>query len=285
MNVVISCPYGIIYSAPGRIKIKAAVTDADSIVKKVQFFSGTTLLHTEVISPYGYFWIDVPVGNYTLTAKATDSSGKITTSNTIQVSVVDYNVPPVVSIVTPVNNATFNISDTIRLIATARDPNDRISKVEFYNDTTLLRTEFYYPYTYTWRNVPVGTYALTAVATDDKGNSDTSDPITILVVVPNEIVVSNKSSSVKLNSSNDLISLKISPNPAHNALQIYTNGLQQNIRSTISVISASGVVFKTIQVNTLSKIVQLDVSSLNAGVYFIKVINGDKVLYKQFVKL
>jgi len=42
---------------------------------------------------------------------------------------------------------------------------------------------------------------------------------------------------------------------------------------------------KIIQSNILSKNVQLDVSSLSAGMYLIKVINGDKVLYKQFVKL
>jgi hypothetical protein len=33
------------------------------------------------------------------------------------------------------------------------------------------------------------------------------------------------------------------------------------------------------------KLVQLDVSSLVSGVYTIKVINGEKVAYKQFVKL
>jgi hypothetical protein len=85
-------------------------------------------------------------GNYTLTAKAFDNSGNVATSNAINVSVVDENVPPVVSIVSPVNDTTFTGPATIRLIANAKDPNDQISKVEFYNGTTLIRTEHYYPY-------------------------------------------------------------------------------------------------------------------------------------------
>jgi hypothetical protein len=81
------------------------------------------------------------------------------------------------------------------------------------------------------------------------------------------------------------LSLKVGPVPARSTLQIYTKGLQLNKQSTISVISSSGVVMKTIQSNASDKVVQLDVSSLASGVYTIKVINGGKVAYKQFVKL
>jgi hypothetical protein len=42
---------------------------------------------------------------------------------------------------------------------------------------------------------------------------------------------------------------------------------------------------KTIQLNNLNKVVQLDVSSLVSGVYIVKVMSGDKVMYKQFVKM
>jgi hypothetical protein len=49
--------------------------------------------------------------------------------------------------------------------------------------------------------------------------------------------------------------------------------------------SATGVLLKTIQSNASAKVVQLDVSSLVSGVYTIKVMSGNKVAYKQFVKL
>ena len=84
---------------------------------------------------------------------------------------------------------------------------------------------------------------------------------------------------------NGALSVKLNPNPARSSLQIYTNLLQFYRLSTISVMSAPGVLMKTIQLNNLNKVVQLDVSTLVSGVYTIKVINGNKVAYKQFVKL
>jgi len=49
--------------------------------------------------------------------------------------------------------------------------------------------------------------------------------------------------------------------------------------------SSAGVLLKTIQSNSSDRVVQLDVSSLASAVYAIKVINGEKVADKQFVKL
>ena len=60
--------------------------------------------------------------------------------------------------------------------------------------------------------------------------------------------------------------------------------IQQNKQTTISVLSASGAVMKTVNSNNTIKVVQLDVSSLVSGVYIVKVISGDKVIYKRFVK-
>lgn len=83
----------------------------------------------------------------------------------------------------------------------------------------------------------------------------------------------------------DAVSLKLAPNPATNIVNIYTAGLKQNKPLTLSVISASGVIMKTMQSNSSSKVVQLDVSSMLSGVYTVKLISGDKVMYKQFLKL
>lgn len=282
-TVSLTIPYNIVkYTGPARIKLNAAVLNESDSIKKVRFYNGTIHLHTEDVFPYGFLWDNVPVGIYTLTAKAYDNKGQMITSNVIKVAVVDENVPPVVSMASPINDTTYSSAATIRLIANAKDPNDRISKVEFYSGTTLLRTEYIYPYTYTWTNVQPGSYTITAKATDDKGLSTTSASVTVTVTAPNVPMVSSRpfSADSKLG-----LTLKLSPNPASHTLQIYTSGLPQNKPSAISVISASGVVLKTIQSNTLAKIVQLDVSSLVSGVYRVKVVCADKVMYKPFVKL
>jgi hypothetical protein len=236
----LSIPYNIVkYSAPARIKLNATATDEDGSLTKVQFFSGTTKLHTEDVYPYGFLWIDVPVGNYTLTAKAFDNSGNVTTSNGIQVSVVEENVPPVVSIISPVDDTTYTAPATVRIIAKAKDPNDKISKVEFYNGTTLIRTEYYYPYTYTWADVQPGTYPITAKAYDDKGLSATSHPVTVTVSSTQPIVKAKTSAEVSEHTASPL-RLTLSPNPARNTLSLYLDGGQQDKQSIISVVCVRG---------------------------------------------
>jgi len=119
------------------------------------------------------------------------------------------------------------------------------------------------------------------VATDNNGMTTTSAPIAISV----GSVAIAMARGGKLNFSANPLSLSVNPNPANNILNISVDGFPANNRSTISLLSVSGVVIKTIRSSSLNKITQMNVSSLSAGVYYIKVMNGGKILYKQFVKI
>jgi predicted phage tail protein len=270
--------------APANIWLRAAASDADGIISKVEFYNGTTLLHTEFVTPYGFRWRNVPLGTYTITAKAYDNSGLVTTSAPVHVSVIP-NKPPIVSIIKPKNNEPFAAPAYIHFEADAKDVDGRITRVEIYNGSTLLNTQYQYPYTYVWRNLPVGTYTITAVATDNWGAHSTSAPVTFRVIPPKAIVSSKRSSDGNNLGITDAVSLALTPNPAMNVLNINARGLHQNKALTISVVSASGVLMKTMQSNTSTKTIQMDVSSFAKGIYTIKLISGNKVLYKQFVKL
>jgi hypothetical protein len=68
------------YTPGTRIHLSATATDADGTVAKVDFYQGTTLLGTATVAPFSYLWADVPVGNYTIVAKATDNAGVVKTS-------------------------------------------------------------------------------------------------------------------------------------------------------------------------------------------------------------
>jgi len=263
------------------IRLRAVAVDKDGTITKVEFYNGTTLLHTETVFPYGYVWENVRLGHYTLTAKAYDNSGLVTTSAPVHISVVP-NKPPVVSIIKPNNNQRFTAPGYIHLEAAASDTDGRVINVRFYNGSNLLRTEYEYPYTYHWVNVPAGTYTITAVATDNWGAHTISAPVTIIVKSVNTMMVSSKPVNNKT-AINDEISLKLSPNPATNILNIYTKGLQQSKPATISIISVSGIVLKTVQTNNSTT--ELDVSALVSGVYTIKIVSEDITMYKKFVKL
>ncbi|MFW0740031.1 Ig-like domain-containing protein, partial [Flavobacterium sp. T12S277] len=94
-------------------------------------------------------------------------------------------VPPpsniTVALTSPVNNTTFSDRATINLNATATVSSGNISKVEFYNGTTLLGTSVSSPYFYSWNDVLSGNYELTAVAYDNLGNKKSSDLVTVRV--------------------------------------------------------------------------------------------------------
>jgi len=96
----------------------------------------------------------------------------------------DGNHSPAVSITSPIANAVFTAPATIKIDATAADSDGTIAKVEFYQGSTLLGSATSSPYSFTWNNVADGSYTLTAKATDDKGASTTSAPVTISVGTP-----------------------------------------------------------------------------------------------------
>ena len=66
---------------------EADASDPDGVITKVEFYSGSTLLHTDTFAPYSFWWIPSSKGNQTLTAKAYDDGGAVTTSNPVKVRV------------------------------------------------------------------------------------------------------------------------------------------------------------------------------------------------------
>jgi pectate lyase len=94
---------------------------------------------------------------------------------------VVYNNPPSVSITSPSNGASFDEPASITISASASDSDGSVSKVEFYQGSTSLGTDYSSPYSITWSNVAAGSYSLTAIATDNDGSSTTSSAVNVNV--------------------------------------------------------------------------------------------------------
>jgi glucose/arabinose dehydrogenase/regulation of enolase protein 1 (concanavalin A-like superfamily) len=94
------------------------------------------------------------------------------------------NAPPVVSLTAPTSGASFTAPASITLTATASDSDGTISKVEFYQGSTLLGSDTTAPYEYVWSGVAAGNYSLTARATDNSGAVTTSGAVSITVTNP-----------------------------------------------------------------------------------------------------
>lgn len=75
------------FLTPATILITAEARDGDGEVSQVEFFQGDASLGTVTGPPYAFTWSNVPPGNYTLTARATDDRGVTFTTPPAQVFV------------------------------------------------------------------------------------------------------------------------------------------------------------------------------------------------------
>lgn len=82
-------PLGGNYAGPlGYHLVRAAASDPDGRVAKVEFYVNGALLGTTTAAPYMTGWRDVSVGTYTVVARAYDDAGARTDSAPVTVSIV-----------------------------------------------------------------------------------------------------------------------------------------------------------------------------------------------------
>lgn len=81
---------------------------------------------------------------------------------------------PVVTITAPANNTIYTAPASITVSATATIGTGTITKVQFFNGTTLLGEDLTAPYSFTLSNVVAGNYSICAVATSSAGKTGQS---------------------------------------------------------------------------------------------------------------
>ncbi|QJR09737.1 hypothetical protein DSM104443_00787 [Usitatibacter rugosus] len=175
------------YTTLDSVYFLATASDNDGAVSKVEFFrGGSTLIGTVTTPPYELY-ATLPVGDHTITAKATDNSAGIKISSGKLIHVLPAPGPPTVSIASPVNGATFQLGSPIAFTATATaQAPAEVFQVEFFRGGSTLVGQVYAPppLTATWTDAAVGTYSITARVMDNYGQTVTSAPITINVAAP-----------------------------------------------------------------------------------------------------
>ncbi len=167
--------------APATIVLSANAHDTDGTIAKVDFYSGATLLGTSTQPPYIYSLANTQAGSYSFTAVATDNLGTATSSAPASVTI---NALPTVSFVLPAGDMTYAAPATINLTATATPTasGSTITQVAFYTGNALIGTATSAPYSLQVVDVVPGTYRITAVATDNLGNTATSAIVIATVV-------------------------------------------------------------------------------------------------------
>lgn len=131
--------------------------------------AGTTYYWRIVSKTMAYLTAGGPIWSFTTSGAAPTASPMITS---------------------PANGATLPAPATITIDATASGSSGPVRKVDFYAGNALIGTVTTSPYTFTWKNVPAGTYTLTAVATDKTGPT-ASAVVSISVVAPVSVTTSS----------------------------------------------------------------------------------------------
>jgi endoglucanase Acf2 len=145
---------------------------------------------TQNYGPTVVLFSDATAANSTISGLAEGTySLKLTVTNTDLVTDSDEllilvtntaNALPTVSLVTPANNTTFTEGKPVSITANASDFDGTIQQVDFYQGTTLISTDTTAPYLATWNPV-AGNYTLIAKATDNNGDSSTSQTVNVTI--------------------------------------------------------------------------------------------------------
>ncbi len=119
---------------------------------------------------------------YRYAVAAYNAAGTSALSNIIDVTAVQA---PTVALTSPTNGTVYGPGIAIPLAATATAPNGSfITKVEFYDGTTLLSTNTSSPYSYNWATATAGTHTLAVKAYASNGAVATATVVVVKIVIP-----------------------------------------------------------------------------------------------------
>lgn len=164
----------------GTITVSADASDNVGVTGVQLLVDGAALGAEDTAAPYSVSWNTATTsnGSHTLTVRARDAAGNVSTSTPVTVTV--SNAPPApdttapsVAITSPSEGAT--VSGTITVAADASD-NVRVARVVFSVNDRIVAVQETAPYAFAWDTTTLfdGVHTLTAKAWDASGNSASS---------------------------------------------------------------------------------------------------------------
>jgi hypothetical protein len=172
---------GATISAGAVLSLVATASDSDGEIASVTFLANGVIVGSDATAPFAIDWIPGAATGYVIKARATDNSGNVTDSASINVTATD-NQAPTVSLLTPVNGGSAALGSAIELIADASDEDGTITSVEFYANGIPVGTATGSPFAVIWSPIVEGVYAITARAIDNGGNIATTSEVYFAIV-------------------------------------------------------------------------------------------------------
>ena len=189
-TVALTAPgVGSVLTVGSNVSLAATATaGSGATIAQVQFLvtpSGATaaVVGTDTSAPYALTWVPNTAGNYTITARVTDTNGNTVTSTGVSVTAVTATS---VALTAPANNSAATVGTATTVTASATPiAGATIQSVSFSSTvggvTTALGTVNTAPYTIAWTPAAAGATTLTASVVDSNGTTATSNAITVNV--------------------------------------------------------------------------------------------------------
>ena len=168
--------------SPATVTLTATPADVDGSITKVEFYRGATLISTKTAAPWTFTDAALAAATYSYTAKAFDNAATpLSTTSTAQAITVA--TAPTVTL-TATCTAPCNAPAAITLTATTTvGAGLAVSKVEFYEGTTLLATDTKSPYSSAHTAVTGGSHTYTAKVYDNATTPLTATSTAIAIAV------------------------------------------------------------------------------------------------------
>ncbi len=175
---------------------------------------------------------------------------------------------PVVSIHSSAKNNSLVAPATFTVDVNASDPDGSITKVELFNGAIKIGETTTAPYSFTLKDLPEGSYSLTAVATDNMKSVTTSSALVFLVTAYNENM--------------EYFNLYPNPNNGQFSIDFSTNIESDNY--TLTVVNIAGKTVHRENISGQSDNIYFNLSHLEAGTYIVMIRNSLIVATAKFIK-
>ena len=175
---------------------------------------------------------------------------------------------PAITITAPSNGDIFTAGQEILIQASASDPDGSVSRVEFYDKGIKIGQATSSPWSYTWKDAPVGFHSLKAKATDNQNATSTSGLVNVIITPETD----QPETSL------------LYPNPNHGIFSLYLPDPPKSANA-LRIISLDGKVIYSGTLLENEYIKEFDLSKMRAGIYILWLSCKEYQLCNKFVKL
>jgi hypothetical protein len=266
------------FFSPANILIEAAATDSDGYIMNVEFYNGSKKIGESKSEPYKFVWQNVQNGRYTFTAIATDNSNAPVVSNTIHVIVRNNFRWPRITFQEPEEGQPIVVPATIDLELESYDPDEVISKVEYFNGSAKIGESSKAPYSLSFSTVDPGTLNISAVAIDSF-NTVVSEDSTRIELVLNDGISGNE----EILTDSDPASFNLFPNPNDGRFIIELGKDFQNIPAQVTVINATGEIVYSGMIPEGQSTLEINLPEIVPGTYILLISGNTIKITKKFI--